>query len=650
MNRGWATRARPMLWQRLMLLVTGTVVMLWLALAATNFIFARFQSSFADLATAQVPRIALTGDLAGQSARLTAIATRVIGPEPASDTLMKELGDVSAGLEQSLSRLNIGTPEAMGPQVAALRRRIGTLIPLTESRNTQAEEITARLDALRWLNVDIQNEIDPLLSDYDFNIRSKMPALSQTETAQDRDRLLSQIAAERDMRDNVLQLGIDAGIVVTLLVQAASATDARQAEQLDALGFDMLSRVGERVALLPEADEFLTLRQSFALLRQYFDKDQGLFAQRRELLALEARIYAEILAIQQGLTGLNSDLATLAASERDEVLAAIAARVSTSRSAMVVLAMSTLGLGAMGLMLIGGVLRTRIVAPLREATRRLLEVSDTSRSRLAERSAQDEIGRIRSAVEDFADTVSSRDDAIADLKRTQAELVQAGKMAALGTLSAGISHELNQPLAALRYRLVLADGALRDGKAEELGRQFDRMADLTERMQTTISHLVRFARRADSRRAPVVLAQAVEGAVALVKNRIDDSGVHPWVDPSVLDHKVLGNEVLIEQVLVNLLTNALDAVADRKVGKIAIGAKVVDGMVELSVVDNGIGLGDLSAEDALNPFVTTKEAGRGMGLGLSISYNIAKDMGGDLRLSPASGGGLVASLVLEPAE
>ena len=100
-------------------------------------------------------------------------------------------------------------------------------------------------------------------------------------------------------------------------------------------------------------------------------------------------------------------------------------------------------------------------------------------------------------------------------------------------------------------------------------------------------------------------------------------------------------------MIINLISNALDAIEERNGdGRITLDATLTGGFVDLAVRDNGIGLGDLSPEEAVNPFVTSKEAGRGMGLGLSISYNIAKDMGGDLVLAPAPDEGVVARLRL----
>ena len=378
-RRAWM---RVGLWQRLTILVLGTVMLMWCALAATSLVFARFQRDFADIAAAQIPRIALTSEIAGQSARLTTLATRIIGAEGASDGLIEELGGVSARLQASLGAVMADAPDGTAVMVAGLRDRVAALIPMTETRRQQAEDMADRLDALRWLNVDIQDEIDPLLSDYDFNIRAKMLEIEAAQDEPRREQLLQQIAAERGLRDEVLQLGIDSGTVVTLLLQSAVSESQAQVDQLGGLGLDMQARLTERIARLPDGVEFLTLHQSVDLLRQSFDLETGLLAQRGRMLALDGHIFDEIGLIQEGLTDLQDRLALLGETERQQVLAAIDHGVVSARWTMAVLGALTLALGVAGIALIFGVMRRRIVEPLRALTSRMLDISESSGTRL----------------------------------------------------------------------------------------------------------------------------------------------------------------------------------------------------------------------------------------------------------------------------
>lgn len=639
-------------------LVGGTVLLMWLSLAGASLIFARFQADFSDLAAAQIPRMALVGELASQSARLTTIATGIIGADHAdhdaggdSPADLSGLEEVASALSVSLSLLldgQDGQESQVLDLISQLRKQLAALVPLAQTRRDHVGLTSARLDALRWLNADIQNEIDPLLSDYDFNIRALMLRLEDDHEAPTRTRMLRQMSQERGLRETVLQIGVETGTLVTLLVQASVAGNPRQIDQLEDLGFDLLARLSEHMTRLPEGDEFLTLHQSVGLLRGYFDPDSGLIRQRRETLALDGGIYERIRNIQQGLAVLQSTLSTLSENEKQTVLHAIEHGATQARVGLAVLVALTAALALAAVTLVFGVMSRQIVQPMRDLTSRLVQISEAADAPLGNARGRDDIARMRNAVDEFAKAIRTRDEAIADLRRTQKDLVQAGKMAALGKLSAGISHELNQPLAALRYRLELLDNAAMQDDPDAARRQIALTIGLAERMQAIIGHLQRFARQAGSKHAPVALAPVVANALALLQGRLTEAGITPQIGPGISGAWVIGNEVLIGQVLVNLLTNALDAVDGAANPVISINAVQRDGMIDLTVTDNGIGLGDLAPDDVVNPFVSSKQVGRGMGLGLSISYNIAKDMGGDLQLTPHEGAGVIARLRLQP--
>ncbi len=633
------------LWQRLMLLIGGTVALMWLALALTSITFARFQTQFSGLAASQVPRIALTAELAGHSAQLAGLSTRIIGGEGESAAQLAEVAAVADRLSAGLTDPALQLPPGPAQRVTLdrLKRDLAGLPPLYERRKLLDESIARDIDALRWLNLDIQDEVDPLLNDYDFNIRARMLELQSQDDRAARAALIRQVALDRLLRDRVFQVGADAGTAVTLLLQLSVSDELRQLDQLEGLAYDLLARLGEQVAALPERTEFLTLRQSVERLRRLVDPPDGLVERRRAGVALQAEIYGHIQSVQDGVAALQDYLAGLAMNEKQRVLAAIAGTAEAARGTMAALVALTLVLGLVGLAIVFGIMRSRIVAPLRVLTGRMLAIADSAGAAIPATGAADEIARIRAAVDEFGQAITARDQAIRKLKDTQAELVQAGKMAALGNLSAGISHELNQPLAALRYRLVLLEGAQAAADPAETRRQLDRITDLTDRMEAIISHLRRFARRSDNQRAALTLGDQIAGAISLLQGRIEQAGADIAVTAAARGARAMGDAILVEQVIINLLSNALDAIeeegGDRR---ITLDAQTVPGFVDLTVRDHGIGLGDLSPEEAVNPFVTSKEAGRGMGLGLSISYNIAKDMGGDLVLAPAPGQGVVA--------
>ncbi|AWU96319.1 ATP-binding protein [Azospirillum ramasamyi] len=242
-----------------------------------------------------------------------------------------------------------------------------------------------------------------------------------------------------------------------------------------------------------------------------------------------------------------------------------------------------------------------------------------------------------------------------ELREAQAELVQAGKLAALGQLAAGVGHELNQPLAAIRSYAHNGRKLIGLGRVEEAGANLGKIADLTARMANITNHLKRFARRPDARLGAVELEPVIQGALSLFGNRLREEEVA--VDLQLAEAgaplRVRAEEVRLEQVLVNLLSNALDAVAGAPVRRILIRAEAVEKgeggegeAVRIEVRDSGPGIAADPVEQIFDPFFTTKPVGLGLGLGLSISYNIVRDFGGVLSVAESGPGGTAFALTL----
>lgn len=231
------------------------------------------------------------------------------------------------------------------------------------------------------------------------------------------------------------------------------------------------------------------------------------------------------------------------------------------------------------------------------------------------------------------------------LRATQNELVQAGKLAALGQMSAAIAHEINQPLAALRTYMASTKIFAQRGDGKQIVKNLDLIDGLAERMASITNHLKTFARKSEpGRPEPVAVARAVEGALFLIESQIKAAGVRLTRDIQP-DVWVSGYAVQLEQVLVNLIRNALDAVSDAERGAIEIAVRADDTTVRIAIADNGPGIPPDLIERIFDPFVTTKPIGKGLGLGLSISYGIVQDFRGRIHASNRPQGG--AEIVIE---
>lgn len=232
------------------------------------------------------------------------------------------------------------------------------------------------------------------------------------------------------------------------------------------------------------------------------------------------------------------------------------------------------------------------------------------------------------------------------LKSMQEELIRSENLAVMGQLSAGIAHELNQPLAALS---TISDNARRLsdlGRTDLLAENLDRIAKLVERMGVLTGRLRSFARRTGAERETVEIGQCVDNALALIGHRLSRDHLRVVLEPPPQPLWVLANAIRIEQILVNLIGNALDATRDVADANAVIAWGPIDGRAVLTVRDNGAGMAPETLARVFEPLFTTKKNGGGLGLGLAISADIARVFGGGLTAASAPGHGAVFTLSL----
>lgn len=244
--------------------------------------------------------------------------------------------------------------------------------------------------------------------------------------------------------------------------------------------------------------------------------------------------------------------------------------------------------------------------------------------------------------------VHEREQAQRELMRAQDEVVQAGKLTALGTMSASISHELNQPLAAIRSYADNARVLLDHQRTEDARGNLEQISDLTTRMASIIAHLKAYARgapgageravAAGDRGRPVDGGQPAAGDERRTAAR--RAGRPLWVQ---------AGETRLRQILGNLLTNALDALAEKAPPRrLWVIASQDQHGVTLTLRDNGPGFSEDALAHAHEPFFTTKTTAKGLGLGLAICDNLLRALGGRLEMGNHLEGGAVVRLHLLP--
>ena len=242
------------------------------------------------------------------------------------------------------------------------------------------------------------------------------------------------------------------------------------------------------------------------------------------------------------------------------------------------------------------------------------------------------------------DEVTERIRAERTLRAAQDELVQAGKLAVIGQLSTGIAHELNQPLAALRTLSGNGVRFLERGDLATTRANLERIAQLVDRMGLITGQLRAFARKSSGQPQPVSLCRTLDNVLALLQPRLHQAGAEIVRDCPPPGPVALCDANRLEQVLVNLIGNALDAMDGQAAPRIELTCETLAGQARLTVRDHGPGLAEEALSHLFEPFFTTKAAGVGLGLGLTISADIVRNFGGTLGGANHPDGGAMFTL------
>ena len=225
------------------------------------------------------------------------------------------------------------------------------------------------------------------------------------------------------------------------------------------------------------------------------------------------------------------------------------------------------------------------------------------------------------------------------LRQAQRELMQSAKLASIGQMSAALSHEYNQPIAAIRAYADNAQTFLDKGKVETARDNLTRISSMTDRMAKLSKTLKSFARTPGTQMRNVNVAELVRESVTLIEPQANTKKVAVKIDPVAPNVTVLGGSVRLSQVLVNLLSNAIDAAANTEKSMVQLKVNSAADHVVFAIEDSGDGISEKDQDSIFDPFVTEKEVGEGLGLGLSIVYNIVHDFGGEIELGASQLGG-----------
>ena len=282
---------------------------------------------------------------------------------------------------------------------------------------------------------------------------------------------------------------------------------------------------------------------------------------------------------------------------------------------------------------LGFVVSRRITRPLEHLSNAVRKIAKGNFDVNVAIQSSDEIGELATSFNDMAHELKERE---ASLEKAQHALLQSEKMAAVGTLTAGLAHEVKNPLSAVLGYAQLSKRKLTQPDA--LKEYLDTIENETRRCSEIIGNLMKFSRTEKGEHSLISVNDVIRKSVAIVDHQLSLKNVRISVELDEDLPAISGNANQLQQVLMNLMINAQQAIGDDG-GKVGITSFFENETVIIMVLDTGPGVDEDVAAKIFEPFYTTKSAGEGTGLGLSVTYGIIQDHGGDISVERADTGG-----------
>lgn len=604
-------------------LAVAACVVAWLS-------YVTLSGELAQIAGSQMPRLSFATRLSKAGADISSVM-----PNLANASSRASYSSIRLVYSERLDALNTVLSEMkaegmesgeFSPLIEAINRNLSQLDIGAGRRFTLLEEIRTNIDELRWVQTDLLSEAEPLVDDAQFNIETEIRAQSREPVVLEEQRkseALMSVVAQASLATGLLARLADIGLPEDMQETLAYLGDSS----------DELQAGREALADWPDSS---TVHQLAGRILDNTDIRSGIPNTKRSELAEFARVQALALENRRLVEELGNRIA------REVRDAEASAHLASERAELEIRSGSSL-LFAIALMsvivaiLVGYFyVHRNLIARIRQLAEAASSISAGRVGSVIATTGRDELGELAQALDQF--------------RQTRDELIQSAKLAALGKMAAGIGHELKQPLAAIRSHTH--NGAILIGRGEEEKalRNLDRIGQLTQRMSDQIGHLRRFARLPETRLGPVELSSAVNEAVSLLAHQFEDEeATLEIVDSKEGPFLVLAEAVRLEQIFVNLIANALDAIAGGEVRRIRIKSRRSGDLVETIVADSGPGIASSDVSAVFDPFFTTKPPNSGLGLGLSITYNIVKDFDGSIAVLQTSREGTVFCLTLKSA-
>jgi phosphoglycerate-specific signal transduction histidine kinase len=619
----------------------GAVAAMTVAASVIGWIsYARLGDGLDRVVRTSVPALTLVGQLAENGAAITGMAPAlaVAGTGAERERIRNLLSENLKRMEELLQAVDDGGQQSSAI-VAALAANLWKLDENVGRRlwyRSKKEELT---DRLRWASADFIDEIEPMIDDTRFNIDVTLEQEASPAgriAVSDSREFLRRASANQEA---LYRINASGNLLVGLIGRAANLPGRESLRATDLYLREIVGRVSGDLDTIKGVPGSLSLRQTVEDILSFAEGDKNLISLRADeldtletgekLLERNRALVAELGRMTAGRVQLANSVAQAAAEQ---------SKVSIRQG-------KTLMLAAIGSSLVFVLLFVwlyvgrSMVGRITHLNASMQAIADGNLKVDVPVGGGDEIGDMGVALQTFRDKLSE----------TQAELVQAAKLAALGQLTAGISHEINQPLTAIRHYVRNAGVLIDKQRVQDARQNLDKISEQTERAIRIVDSLRSQARRPQGNLRPIDLKSVVDNVLTLYEGRIRDMGMDMVVRLHERHRSVRAGQVRLEQVVMNLVGNALDAMQGVNERQLAIFTTETDGQIELRVRDSGIGIEGKNQDRVFEPFYTTKDVGEGLGLGLSISYNIVKGFGGTMRVDSQPGAGTTFRIILDRA-
>ena len=576
-----------------------------------------------------ISSLGLMVKLSSEAATITSLAPALMAVQDTDSRrlIWSQLNQGTQAIANVLPKIHLTSSITTDRQVSLDDQLKDVIKTLNALNNNVLQQLKLKMDkeaesqGLRWAVSDFLAYIDPLIDNTQKYIRSRFNEDIPTSgivVNREGERTIAQLNTDLQV---LFRLKADTSLLVNLVGRAHHLPDPDSliaaAIQTDELDLSIVQYIDN----MSYAKGFSELRIRVDEVIDFVRRDLNMFELRRqERLQLEAGNKL-LTSLEIQLASFNDYINAHVNAVRVASLQAVEQSNHAIAQGNRLMIATSLTSVMLSILIVWLYVAKHLVGRIRMLDGSMRIIAAGNLQQRVPVKGRDEIGTMANSLRSFRDQLTEK----------QAELVQAGKLAALGQLSAGISHEINQPLTAIGHYAHNGVRLLQQGRTADAQENFEQISSLTKRSTTIISRLKSMARKRRDSVQAVCMNQVVDHVLTLLKSHPQAHCTEISLLMPAQKNTVMAEQIQLEQVVLNLLSNALDAVANNThTKKITIECLHGEGQIELRIADNGPGVAPELYEQIFNPFFTTKEVDQGLGLGLSISYNIIQDFGGQL--------------------